>query len=234
MTAPESSCVPVIDRPLIAAVHATPASVSPLRAVLADELPGAQLWNLIDDRLGPDADALGGELSARLRDRMLNLIRHCITGGADAVVIACSMYGDVRELAEKLFTTPVFASDTDMMTDIVRAAPRRVAVLASLQGAVGDTTARLSAMLAAGHHRAEVVPVFCAGAAEAAARADVPALVAALATGVDSATGPFDMVCIAQYSLSPAADELAAKTGLPVASPTRSAARAIARRLGAP
>jgi hypothetical protein len=234
MTAPESSCVPVIDRPLIAAVHATPASISPLRAALADELPAAHLWNLIDDRLGPDADALGGDLSPQLRDRMINLVRHGIIGGADAVVIACSMYGDVRELAEKLFTTPVFASDTDMMADIVRTAPRRVAGLAALKGAAADTTARLTAELVDGHDPAEVAPVLCAGAAEAAARADMPALVDALAAGLDTATGPFDMVCIAQYSLSPAADELAAKTGLPVASPTRSAARAIARRLGAP
>lgn len=222
--------LPVIDRPLIAAVHATPASIAPLRAALADELPAARLWNLIDDGLGPDADALGGELSPQLRDRMLSLVRHGIIGGADAVVIACSMYGDVREVAEKLFTTPVFASDADMIADIGRAAPRRVAVLASLQGAAADTTARLASSLGP----AEVVPAFCAGAAEAAARADIPALIENLAAGLDSATGPFDMVCIAQYSLSPAADELAAKTGLPVLSPTQSAARAIARRLGAP
>jgi hypothetical protein len=219
----------VIDRPLIAAVHATSASILPLRAALADELPAAQLWNLIDDRLGPDADALGGELSPQLRDRMLTLVRHGISGGADAVVIACSMYGEVRALAETLFTTPVFASDADMMAGVVRAAPKRVAVLASLQGAAADTTARLADAL----ETAEVVPVFCAGAVEAAARADMPALVEALAAGLESATGPFDTVCIAQYSLSPAADDLAVKTGLPVASPTRSAARAIARRLGA-
>jgi hypothetical protein len=223
----------VTERPLIAAVHATPASISPLRAALADEFPDAQLWNLIDDRLGHDADALGGELSPQLRDRMLNLVRHGITGGADAVVIACSMYGNVRAVAEEQFTTPVFASDADMMADIVRAAPQRIAVLASLQGAAADTTHRLTAALAHGHRPAEVVPVFCARAADAAARADMPALVDALAAGLDSATGPFDLVCIAQYSLSPAADEVSAKAGLPVASPTRSAARAIARRLGA-
>jgi hypothetical protein len=222
----------VTEQPLIAAVHATPASIPPLRAVLADELPAAQLWNLIDDRLGPDADVLGGELSPELRDRMLNLVRHGISGGADAVLIACSMYGDVRDVAERLFTTPVFASDADMIADIVSAAPRRVAVLASLQGAAADTTARLTAKLTAGDQPAEVVPVFCPEAAEAAT-ADMPALVEALAVGLDAVTGPLDLVCIAQYSLSPAAGDLASKTGLAVASPTRSAARAIVRRLGA-
>jgi hypothetical protein len=214
--------------PLIAAVHATPASIPPLRGALVDELPDAQLWNLMDDRLGPDADALGGQLSPQLRDRMVGLVRHGISGGADAVVIACSMYGAVRDIAEKLFSTPVFASDTDMIDDVVAATPERVAVLASLQGAAADTCSRLAAALPT----AEVVPAFCATAAEAAAGGDTRALVEALATGLERTTGPFDLVCIAQYSLSPAAEELAAKLGLPVASPTRSAARAIARRLG--
>jgi len=218
---------------MIAAVHATPASIAPLAAALADELPGAQLWNIIDDRLGPDADAVGGELTPELRDRMLNLVRHGVTGGADAVVIACSMYGEVGRVTEKLFTTPVFTSDADMMADIVRAAPRRIAVVASLQGAAVDTSSRLTASLAAGRHSAAVVvPVFCEGAAQAAGRADIPALVGALAAGLEGVGGSFDMVCIAQYSLSPAADELAAKIAVPVVAPTRTAARAIARSLG--
>jgi hypothetical protein len=223
----------VTDAPLIAAIHATAASIPPLRAALADELPLAQMWNLVDDRLGADADAVGGELTPRLRDRMLNLVRHGVAGGADAVVIACSMYGDVRALSEKLFSTPVFASDADMIAGIVDAAPQRVAVLASLQGAAADTTARLTAALAVAHPSAEVVPVFCDGAAEPAARGDVSAIAGALATGLAAAWGPFDLVCIAQYSLSPAADDLAAKIALPVATPTRATARAVARRLGA-
>ena len=224
----------MIQPALVAAVHTTSASIPPLRAALADELPDVQMWNLIDDRLGPDADALDGELSPELRDRMLNLVRHGISGGADAVVIACSMYGEIQPVAEKLFTTPVFASDTDMIADIVRAAPGRVAVLASLRGAAADTTSKLTAALELAQHSSEVVPVFCAGAAEAAARGDISALVDALTAGLDGAGGSFDMACIAQYSVSPAADELAAKIAVPVAFPTRSAARAIARRLDLP
>ncbi len=124
--------------------------------------PTRELWNLIDDRLGSDADALGGELNPQLRERMLNLVRHGVTGGADAVVIACSMYGDVQALGEKVFSTPVFASDADMMADILAAAPRRVAVLASLQGAAANTTARLAHALGSGRGGAGVLCV-CRG-----------------------------------------------------------------------
>ncbi|MDV3123941.1 hypothetical protein M1247_03345 [Mycobacterium sp. 21AC1] len=219
------------DRPLIAAVHNTTASIAPLRGALAHELPGAVLWNLMDDRLGADADDAGG-LDPRLRNRMLDLIRHGVNGGADAVLIACSMYGEVRAIAEKLLTTPVFASDSDMISEIAASAPRRVAVLASLQGSAADSTARITAALAdTSSTSAEVLPVFCRGAADAAERADISALVEAFATELDHTGGEFDLVCIAQYSLSPAAAALADKIGVPVISPPRSAARAIAHRL---
>ena len=216
----------------IAAVHATPASIPPLRSALADEMPGARMWNIIDDRLAADADATGGELTPALRARMLNLVRHGVDGGADAVVIACSMYGEVGDIAQKILGTPVFTSDADMFAQVVHAAPSRVAVLASLRGAVADTSARLDAAFAQARQHAEVVPVFCDDAAEAARSNDSAGLVAALAAGLDGIAGPFDLVCIAQYSLSPAADHLADELALPVVAPTRAAAKAVAYRLG--
>lgn len=219
------------DRPLIAAVHNTTASIAPLRAALAHELPEAVLWNLMDDRLGADADSAGG-LNPGLRDRMLDLIRHGVTGGADAVLIACSMYGEVRTIAEKLIATPVFASDADMISEIAALAPQRVAVLASLQGSAADSTARITAALAdTNPASSEVLPVFCRDAAEAAERADISTLVDVFATELNLTGREFDLVCIAQYSLSPAAAALADKIGVPVISPPRSAARAIAHRL---
>jgi hypothetical protein len=215
----------------VAAVHATPASIGPLRSALAAELPGSEMWNIIDDHLAADADT-AGELTPALRDRMLNLVRHGVDGGADAVLIACSMYGEVAKIAERLFPTPVFASDTDMFADAIDVAPRRVAVLASLQGSAADTTARLAAALEGAGQSADVVPVFCRGAAHAASTGDASALVAALATGLGTVDGPLDLVCMAQYSLSPAADALGEKVAVPIMAPTRAAARAVARRLG--
>jgi hypothetical protein len=190
----------VTERPLIAAVHATPASIAPLTAALADELPGAQLWNIIDDRLGPDADAVGGELTPELRDRMLNLVRYGVTGRADAVVIACSMYGGVREIAEKVFTTPVFSSDADMMADIVR--PRPAGVFFAGRG---GRLPRLRAMLVVDHPATEVVPVFCPGGQKPRPAPTSPRW-SALANA-PKAGGQFDGLH-RPVPLSPAADDL--------------------------
>ncbi|MBV6759173.1 aspartate/glutamate racemase family protein [Rhodococcus opacus] len=214
------------DRPVIAIVHSTTASIAPATEAFAREFPQARLWNLLDDRLGADADELGA-VALHLRRRMLGLVRHGIDGGADAVLIACSMYGGAVAVAEQLWTTPVFASDLDMMDELARMRPARVAVLASLESAATDSSDRLRTHLEAQGANSDVIPVFCEGAA-AAGNHDL--LVKALAAGIEGET--FDVLAVAQYSLSPAAGDLAEVTGLRVVNPPLLAARAVRERLG--
>ncbi|QSE84975.1 aspartate/glutamate racemase family protein [Rhodococcus koreensis] len=214
------------DHPVIAIVHSTTASIAPTTEAFAREMPQARLWNLLDDRLGADADQ-AGTVTPPLRRRMLDLIRHGIGGGADAVLMACSMYGDTVAVAEQLWTTPVFASDLDMMNHLARTRPHAVAVLASLETAAADSAARLRIHLDAHQAHTEIVPIFSAGAAAAAG--DLDQLVKTLAADLDGRD--IDTLCLAQYSLSLAADDLAELTGLPVVSPPHLAARAVRDRL---
>ena len=131
-----------------------------------------------------------------LRNRMVNLIGHGVDGGADAVLMACSMYGSAKAFAANLWSTPVFTSDGDMMDAIVRPAPRRIAVLASLQAAAVDSQARLAAHLADVRGLTEVVGVFCAGAAAAAAAGDQGGLVKALDDGMATRGESTSMLCV--------------------------------------
>jgi hypothetical protein len=221
----------VPDEPLVAVIHSTTASMPPTTAAFAAEYPAARIWNLLDDRLACDAD-IAGEVTKPLRNRMVNLIGHGVDGHADAVLMACSMYGSAKDFAATLWSIPVFTSDGDMMDAIVAAQPKRVAVLASLHASAVDSQARLAAHLSQSAPRGEVVGVFCTGAAAAAAAGDHGGLVKALADEIISAGGEFDALCIAQYSLSPAHDELARITGIPVFSPPRFAAAAIRAAVG--
>ena len=199
-------------------------------AAFAVEFPAARVWNLLDrDRLARRRRRRSCDQSAAQPDGQPHRTRS--DGGADAILMACSMYG-AQGLADSLWSTPVFTSDGDMMDAIAVAHPRRVAVLASLHGSATDSQARLSAHLSDSEDPSEVVGVFCAGAAAAAAASDQGGLVKALADGMRSAEGTFDALCIAQYSLSPVHDELADLTGIPVFSPPRFAAAAIRSRLG--
>jgi hypothetical protein len=222
----------VPDQPLIAVIHSTTASMPPTTAAFAAEYPAARVWNLLDDRLACDADA-AGHVTTPLRNRMVNLIGHGVDGGAAAVLMACSMYGSAQAFAANLWSTPVFTSDGDMMDALAAVRPQRVAVLASLKASAVDSHARLAAHLNGSGVSCEVVGVFCEDAAGAASVGDHGGLVKALADGMRSLEGPFDALCIAQYSLSPAHDELADLTGISVFSPPRAAAAAIRSRLGA-
>ena len=222
--------------PTVAMVHATPAAIAPAVAAFDERFPEAGLWHLLDDRLVTDAEEAGG-LVAPLRRRMLSLIEHAVSGGADGVLLTCSMYGPVARLAGQLWDRPVAGSDEAMYERVIAERPARVAVLGSLATAVGDSTARLREALAAsrqpgGGPCTEVVGVLCPGAAAAAREGDDAALLASLRSAAEPLTGQVDLVLLGQYSLTGVRSRLEAALGVPVWSPPHLAAELLRRRVG--
>jgi hypothetical protein len=228
------------DGPTVALIHATPAAMAPAVAAFGERFPEAGLWHLLDDRLVSDAERAGG-LVPPLRRRMLSLIGHAVAGGADGVLLTCSMYGPVARLAAQLWDRPVAGSDEAMYERVAAERPARVAVLGSLETAVADSADRLREVLAdggppgAGGREAgpgtEVVGVLCPGAAAAASAGDGAALLASLRSAAQSLAGEVDLFLLGQYSLTPARAELQAALGVPVWSPPHVAADVLARRL---
>jgi hypothetical protein len=215
----------------VAIVHATPAAIAPAVAAFTERFPEAGLWHLLDDRLVTDAEAAGG-LVAPLRRRMLSLIGHAISGGADGVLLTCSMYGPVARLATQLWERPVAGSDEAMYQRVVAERPARVAVLGSLETAVADSADRLRRVLADGGVAGTgVVGVLCPGAAAAASAGDGAALLSSLRAAAEPLAGEVDLFLLGQYSLAPALDELQAALEVPVWSPPHVAADVLARRL---
>ena len=218
--------------PTVAMVHATPAAIAPAVQAFDACFPEAELWHLLDDRLVSDAERAGG-LVPRLRRRMLSLIGHAVSGGADGVLLTCSMYGPVARLATQLWDRPVAGSDEAMYQRVVAERPARVAVLGSLETAVADSTERLRQALAeawAGPGT-EVLGVLCPGAAAAAAAADDQALLASLGSAAEPLAGKVDALLLGQYSLTGVHAALEAALGVPVWSPPHVAAELLRRRL---
>ena len=218
--------------PTVAMVHATPAALGPAVAAFDECFPEADLWHLLDDRLVSDAEQAGG-LVPPLRRRMLSLIGHAISGGADGVLLTCSMYGPVARLATQLWDRPVAGSDEAMYQRVVAERPARVAVLGSLETAVADSAERLRQALAeAGPDPGtEVLGVLCPGAAAAAMAGDHQALLASLRSGAEPLAGTVDAVLLGQYSLAGVHGALEAALGVPVWSPPHVAAELLRRRL---
>ncbi|MDH2416098.1 hypothetical protein [Nocardioides sp. CER19] len=213
--------------PVVALIHATPASMPPVAAAFAQRFPDANLWHILDDRLDRDAAAAGG-LNETLAARMDRLIQYAVDADADAVQLACSMFGPVASRASQ--PVPVLTSDQGAFDEVARLAPKRVLVLASLPPAAVDSTARLTASLT----KVGQSPTIDSAIADDARAASLAGDHARLARSLVDAVGtvePVDVVMLAQYSLSPVAAAVSEQLGVPVLSGPHLAASKLAREL---
>ncbi|WP_405642770.1 hypothetical protein [Streptomyces uncialis] len=235
--------------PRIALISATPTAMAPAVAGLAEEFPAAEPWSLLDDRLLADAPQ-DGPLPPALVDRMRRLIGHALAGGADGVLLTCSLYGSVTETVDT--PVPLLAPDTAAFERALTlsSGTGRVLVLASFETAMRDSVARFSAASAASAAAvsagvgsavaapaavgsaasgsgAEVVGVVAPDAFDAAREGNLPALRDALRDACLPHLTGADVVLLAQYSLAPAAASLSTALGVPVVSGPQAAAAAL-------
>jgi Asp/Glu/hydantoin racemase len=203
--------------PLVAVINATSASVAPAEAALAEAFPEAQVWNLLDDRLISDAEAAGG-LTPALSHRMLSLIDYASTGGADAVLLSCSMYGPVLDQARRAQELPMLSSDEALFEEVASRSFDSVLLLGPLASAVEDSVARLRQMLRASASETRLIGRVAAGAIEATAYSDIDELVRALQAAASSYVDDVDAVVLANFSLAPARAVLEAALHIPVLS----------------
>jgi hypothetical protein len=206
--------------PTVAVIHAGTSSVTVSDSVFDREFPLARRWNLIDDLLMTEADAAGG-LTPELHGRMSRLVRYAIDGGADAVQLACSMYGPVAAVAG--YAVPVFASDHAAFVEISRQGYRRLGIVGSLGSAVADTRARLAQFLS-GDGPGIAISTVALPPGWSFGRSDLGEVLNEL--------GPVDAVLIAQYSLTEVGETLAGLSAVPVLNPAALAARGVRSALG--
>ncbi|WP_307729731.1 aspartate/glutamate racemase family protein [Acrocarpospora macrocephala] len=164
-------------------------------------------------------------MTPALSRRMLSLIDHAVRGGADAVLLSCSMYGPVVDLARRLYELPVVSSDEQMFAEVVRRGPGTVVVLGSLESAAADSALRLRGVLA--EPGTEVTAVAAPGASAAASVNDHRSLLDALARAAEPHLGVADLFLLGQYSISPVHGMLSDRLGVPVLSPPLMAAGAL-------
>ncbi|MEU7467483.1 aspartate/glutamate racemase family protein [Streptomyces sp. NPDC044984] len=210
-------------QPLVAMIHAVPAAHRIAEEAFAQEFPQATVWNVLDDRLLDDARGAGG-LTGALRRRMLRLIGHVMDGGAQALLLTCSSYGEVVDTARTLWKAPVLKSDEAMFKAALAGPYGRIAVVASTPPAVPAAVAQLEALVPAVRPDRPVDIVTALSEEAAGARPEEAAR--HLADALRAAGGAdADVVLLAQYSLTPARDALADLLGVPVLDGAGAAAR---------
>lgn len=210
--------------PLIALIHGVPAAIEPASLAVREEMPAAQIWNVLDDRLIEEVNQQG-EVTPTLLKRMVRLIDHALLEGADGVLITCSLYSFVAAATDAERPVPILGADAAAFHDIIAAKPQRVLLVASVRAALDDSTTRLSEVADEHHAQFEIVPVFVEGALEAANAQDGPIVAELIAAALNPHLRPGDAVLLAQYSLSPASAPVSSILGVTVYSGPASAAR---------
>ena len=202
---------------------AVPAAAQAVQRVYAD----ADLWSLLDDRLQQDVDAQDGRISDAHRRRVRRLIDNAVDGGADAVLLTCSIFGDVAEAANAVLPVPVLAADGAALDAIVEARPATVAVLASLPGPLREISGLLQDRLDGAGVGTRLLPSVVEGAAAAARTGDTAQVAALLRADTESLPERPEMVFLAQYSIASARRSLQDALGVPVMAGPDSAVRAL-------
>ena len=212
--------------PVIALVSAVPAAIAPATNAFASEYPGASVWNILDDRLLVDADVRGG-VTAELDERMARLIRHAAIEGADGILLTCSVYGSVAHRLAAEIGVPLMAPDDALFAAVADGGFASILLLSPAAGPLADSSERLSDHLRGAGLSTTVAGAAVEGAADAARSGDLARLVALLEAAYRERVGSVDAVVLGQYSLSPAAEALSERIGVPVLAGPGRAARAL-------
>jgi hypothetical protein len=220
--------------PLVALISATPAAIGPAQQAFATEFPDAELLNLLDDGLQEQANRAGG-LTDHLTMRMRRLIDHAVLEGADAILLTCSMYSSVAQLAAPELQVPILGPDDAAFTAATTGDYRSVLVIASLPAALADVQARLVAAAVDRGAAIAVTGVVADGAFAAVQSGNTDALLTSLKNAATvHGAADVDAVLLAQYSLTPVAAQLRAHTGKPVLSGPTLAATLLRDTITAP
>lgn len=214
----------------IALIHAMPVSIAPVEAAFRRLWPEARTVNLMDDSLAGDL-AAAGALTPAMTDRFRALSRYAADSGADAILFTCSAFGPcIEACAADLAPLPVLKPNEAMIEEAVEVGgpTARVGLLATF----GPTLETMPAELAAAAPGLTVETALAAEALKALLAGDGPGHDRAAAATAATAFAECDVIALAQFSLSSAADAVARATGKPVLTTPDSAVRKLRRLLG--
>jgi len=207
----------------ITLVHALKHSILPIEASFAKLWPEARLMNLLDDSLSADL-ARDGRLTDAMTGRFLIIGRYAASTGADGILFTCSAFGPcIEAVAGEQAPMPVLKPNEAMIEQAAKS--QRVGLLSSFPPTLASMPQEFPASV-------ELVPKLAEGALAAldrGDRAEHDRLVVAAAKDLRDC----DIIALAQYSMAPAAEQVAQATGKPVLTTPDSAVMKLKAMLGA-
>ena len=191
----------------ITLIHALKHSIVPIEASFARLWPEARLMNLLDDSLSADLARDGG-LSDAMTQRFLNLGRYATDTGSDAILFTCSAFGPCIEAVARAHAPMPVLKPNEAMIEEAASKGRKIGLLSSFPPTLASMPREFPASI-------ELVPKLAEGAMAALDRGDRAAH-DRLVVEASKDLRDCDLIALAQYSMAPAAEMVAAASGRPV------------------
>ena len=191
----------------IALIHALKHSIAPIEAAFALAWPEARLMNLLDDSLSADL-ARDGALNDTMTERFLALGDYAAATGADAILFTCSAFGPCIEAVARAHAPMPVLKPNEAMIEQAVTKGRKIGLLSSFPPTLASMPREFPDGI-------ELVPKLAEGAMAALDRGD-RATHDRLVVEASRDLRHCDLIALAQYSMAPAAELVAAASGRPV------------------
>ena len=191
----------------ITLIHALKHSVAPIEAAFATAWPEARLMNLLDDSLSADLAQDGG-LTDAMTKRFLNLGSYATSTGSDAILFTCSAFGPCIEAVARAHAPMPVLKPNEAMIEQAVAKGRKIGLLSTFPPTLASMPPEFPSSI-------ELVPKPVEGAMAALDRGD-RATHDRLVVEASKDLRGCDLIALAQYSMAPAADQVAQASGKPV------------------
>ncbi|MEI2264588.1 aspartate/glutamate racemase family protein [Erwinia sp. CGal63] len=197
----------------IVLLHATPVAMAPIHTAFSEIWPEAETINLLDDGLSLDR-ARESELSTGLIERFVRLGKYGFDMQAQGILITCSAFGPAIDRLSAELPVPVHKPNEAMFMEAV-AQGNNIGMLATFAPAVETMTEEFNDYVARQGSRAKLTTLLVEDAIDLLKKGDAEShnrLVAAQARELAHC----DVIMLAHFSTSRAADSVRRQVSIPV------------------
>ena len=216
--------------PRIALIHATRVAIDPIESAAKRFWPEADVISILEEGLSVDRQK-SKDLSEGLHNRIVRLTQYAESTDPDGILFTCSAFGGAIEDAAERSPVPVMKPN-EAMFDAALAYGKRIAMIYTFAPAAAGMEEEFVEAARAKGKEVGLKSYFCDGALEAmriGKNAEHNRLVARTARDIADA----DVIMLAQFSMSEAADEVRRQVDIPVSTSPEAAITELRRRVEA-
>ncbi len=183
-----------------AITHTTPVTVSLLRNLAHELLPGWEIVDFVDDTILPQLASNGGDVE-QVVGQLVRFAHLAEQAGAAGVLNACSSVGEAVQAMAQAVSIPVVRIDEAMAEEAVQRG-RQIGIAATVETTLNPTRRLILAKAASIRAEIELEPVLVSEAYQKLVSGDQAGHDQALATALDGLAKRADVIVLAQASMS--------------------------------